>query len=158
MKALTRSGAFWFTLVMIALVTVFVIGAFSYPPTARLFPLLFGIPTLVMLILIALSVRYRWLITPFDASSGKNAKGKSNAENVVIEPTAIMESQKTSAVLTLIGWMVFYFLMILIVGFYISTPIFILLFIRMRQRESWSKAIIIEIGRASCRERVSIDV
>ncbi len=147
MKAMLRKGEFWFCVVMIALVAGFVIGSFTYSPTARLFPLLVGIPTLLLLGVIAAGTKYKQLLAPFDETYvvSKKDKGKAAA---IVEPAAQVPSgtrednKSLGNVSRLIGWMVFFFALIFFFGFYIAVPVFVLGFLRFRARQNWRKSII----------------
>ncbi len=65
---ITRKGSFWFTVAVAVFVLVFISVSFTYSYEARLIPLIIGIPTLLVCIIILLAEKYPRLISGFDIS------------------------------------------------------------------------------------------
>jgi len=135
---LLRRWSFWFSLLLLLIVLVFVLLSFGYSADARLVPLVVGIPTLALAILVLLGERYPRLTTLFDVSLEDLGK-VGHAESA---PT---ETHSTGKLLALLAWMFGLLILVFLAGYVIAIPIFTLLFLKISTRASWLKTIIITL-------------
>jgi hypothetical protein len=153
-------GKIGMNLVMLAIFAVMVGMAAYYPPQARFMPFVIGIPGLVMcLIQLALEIR--------DARSGvkDEDEGKSEMEKAEAEVaritgrkmdfreaegaaiTVVEDSRESRGRRELVMWACFLALIagILLFGFWISVPLFILTFLRYYAERSWRFALLLTV-------------
>ncbi|MFC1873137.1 tripartite tricarboxylate transporter TctB family protein [Chloroflexota bacterium] len=135
---LMRNGTFWFTVLLGVIVLGFVLFSFNYKAEPRFIPLLVGIPTLIMIILVLLSERYPKLISLFNVSLG-------DVESVLKRKPAQSETDLGRKVLAILAWMAGFILLIFLVGFIIAVPIFVFLFLKIYTRAGWLTAVIISL-------------
>lgn len=126
------SGRLLFTLVMLTIFVFMVVVALSYPPASRFAPLVIGIPG-ILITLGQLIVDIRELYGP------------TSAEHSRPEPDKAMQApadERTGSVVKreLILFAYFFGLVagIVLFGFWLTIPLFILLFLRLHERENWS--------------------
>lgn len=154
---MSKSGKIFMNLVMLSIFAVMVGVATQYPPQARFMPFVVGIPGLVLcLIQLAIEIRGGRGATR-DESDGRSEMQKaaeevaritgrkmdfSEAEGpaaVVVEEAPANQGHREvvmwSYVLGLIGG-------VLLFGFWISIPFFLLTFYRFFAQTSWRKAIV----------------
>ncbi|MFC1945323.1 tripartite tricarboxylate transporter permease [Chloroflexota bacterium] len=130
------TGSFWFTVLILLIISVFVIVSFDYNVAARMIPLIIGITSLVLTILVLISARYPGLIKIFDISLTAVATGGKSDAAVASE---VAVGRK---VLTILAWIVGLFILVYMVGFLIAVPVFILLYIKFSGRKSWLNTLI----------------
>ena len=138
-----RKGSFWFTVLLSVIALIFLVSALDYTGRARLVPILASIPTLLMGIVILISERYPRLISGFDVSIDDFTRRDSKLEERLKE-VAVPHSAK--GVLTIYGWMWGFFILIFLVGYLIAIPVSIFLYLKIRERTGWLKALAISIG------------
>ena len=106
------SGAALFSAALAAVAAFAVYTALRWPPRAALFPLVMGIPLLV-LTLAQMVIDLRGAAAPEDAPGG------------------------AQAAISVLGWMVLFIVFVLLVGFPLSVPLFIFGYLVLSGRERW---------------------
>ncbi|MFC1872270.1 tripartite tricarboxylate transporter TctB family protein [Chloroflexota bacterium] len=138
-----RKGSFWFTVLISIIALMFIVGAFDYGDRARLVPILVGIPTLLLGMLVLISEKYPRLISGFDISvedfTPKDEEIETRFKQEVVQ-------HSTKGVLTIYSWMWGFFILVFLVGFLIAVPVSTFLYIKLRERTGWLKALVISIG------------
>ncbi|MFC2040620.1 tripartite tricarboxylate transporter TctB family protein [Chloroflexota bacterium] len=143
-----RGWSFWFSLLLLILALMFVGLSFSYKPEGRLVPLIVGIPTLILAILVVLSERYPRLIRVFDVNL--EDMGRTGlTEAVAIEESMPKENYSGQKLRNLLIWIFGLFLLIFFVGYVIAVPLYLFLFLKFFSRASWLKTTIITLVMAS---------
>lgn len=139
------NGRVLFTLVMLAIFVTMVAIALGYPPLSRFVPLVIGIPGIV-LTLGQLVVDLREL-----RGAGPAGSAPPDFEKVRAEATppagegAASGADRTGSVVKreLIMFACFFGLVagIILFGFWLTIPVFIILFLRLHERENWRFAV-----------------
>ena len=106
------SGAAVFSVALAGVAAYAVMTALRWPPKAAFFPLVMGIPLLV-LALAQMVIDLRGAAAPQDAPGGGQAA------------------------LSVLGWMVLFVVSVLLVGFPLSVPLFIFGYLVLSGRERW---------------------
>jgi hypothetical protein len=143
-------------LILLIFVAAVVLAAFSYPPRARLVPLVIGLPTLAMLIYALIGEQFLpRLISRFEVSIADFTPGGTNGipEEKIRKPVdgkaiglaeekaapAGAEWKRTASIL---GWMVAFIAAIIFLGYLVSIPLFSLVFLKFQARASWLVAFL----------------
>lgn len=139
------NGKILMSLVMLAIFAGMVGMAMSYPYDARLLPFVIGIPG-CLLALIQVGVE----VTDARRQSPSPLK-KVDFDTVEPEaPAAAEESLDPSSTikleLTLLAYMVGLAIIILLLGFWLAIPIFVTLFLRFHEKESWRFTLALAAG------------
>ena len=109
------SGAAVFSLGLAAVAGYAVYAALRWPPKAALFPLVMGIPLLVLAVAqLVVDLRER--------------------------PAAAPESRRALGVL---AWMVAFIVLVLLLGFPIAVPVFVLAYLVTSGREGWVLSVVL---------------
>ena len=125
---------------MLLLSLSFVVGSFVYESRMRLVPLVIGIPTVLLLIYITLLE-----IKPELFAFGR----KPTAENAGPPPPAMasgINAGQWQRVVTIYGWLVGFFVGVLVFGYYIATPIFLVTFFVKESGLALMRAVLVTIG------------
>jgi hypothetical protein len=142
---MTKSFGFWFYLVFTLIALVFVILAIAYPFRAALGPLVIGIPTVLMGIVVTLGQKWPGLLKNFDVNIGvgqKQIKLATDKEVEEAEASKISPREETRRWFYLFGWIVGYLLVIFFVGFTIANFVFPAAYLIVHQKVKWWKAAI----------------
>jgi hypothetical protein len=125
--------------VMLLIAAIFVVGAFQYTGRQRLVPWVIGVPTIVILIFIIiaeLSPRLTFLT---------GAKGEAPDDAPKTDGTQV-DAGSWQRVLIVYGWLLFFLVSVFILGFYISIPCFLFLFLRYESKVSPAVATVSTIA------------
>lgn len=141
-------GRVLFDLALVVFLGVLVVDSFSYSERARLIPLLVGIPTLFMaMVLLAADsipaagaklafVRQKGLV--LDRGARKiGAEGEAPGEDTV---------GFTARTWRLFAWLAFLALLLRYSNYLYGVPLFILLIIKLEAKEKWSTSILTAVG------------
>ena len=111
-----------------------VIAAMKWPMKTALFPIVVGIPVFFM----ALAVFVQ-------EQMGKRTEKCASGDSAMDFKLSSSENQELAnkRTLDIVFWMVGFFVLILLVGFSLSIPIYFIAFLRFRCRESWRLTIIL---------------
>lgn len=140
MKTL-RKASFIFTLLLLLLVLSMVVASFGYRPKARLFPLVIGVPTLLMLVFLAAAEFFPRFSKRLEVGIETFFGGRLSE---VAEGGNARETSETSGwvrVGTIFGWLVLLFGLVFFAGFYVASPPFLLLFFLVEAKLSWPRAL-----------------
>ena len=138
------------TVFMLAVFSIMVVIAFSYPEGARLMPLTVGIPGILLCCLqIALDFRKKVGVQDEEKDEIHEAELKAAklvGHNVEFGHAAVIDApkdQKEEARRELITWGYFLGFLsgVLLFGFWASIPIFLLSFLKERAGATWTKSI-----------------
>jgi hypothetical protein len=147
MKNLLEDNIILITLAIFLI--VFLLLCFQFVPKARLLPLTVGVPTLALVLfrLIAnlvpgLSEKYQ-TIREHDIFDLGEIKRKL-ASTSHAEKQAADSKHKNE--MNVIGWLIGLILAIWLVGFLISIPAFVLLFLKFRSGEKWVSTLCVTFG------------
>lgn len=145
-------GKVLFEAILAVFLAVLIVTSFSYQETARLIPLLIGVPTLllVLVLLAADAVPNFGKALAFTQRTGI-AMGDTERKNVAqITAVAVEEHSEGFTVRSwrLFGWLAFLALLLHYVSYVISIPLFVLLFMIIEAKERWLIAILTSIGMA----------
>lgn len=122
----------YFTLLLLAFMLIIIFMSLGYDRETRLMPLLIGIPTFLLIVLQVLFQFYPNLQRFFEIdlfSPSGSDKGKKRSEEDkgrLLFPVALVFS---------------YFILLLLAGFLVATPIYLLAFFRLQGKLSWTKCI-----------------
>ena len=131
--------SFWFTLLLVATTLLFVALSFGYSEKARQIPLIIGIPTAILGIILLISERYPKLIERFNIDQGDSVKVAGHDEN------ASSEKKVDKRVVYFLGWLASYVILVLLVGFLIAAPMFTFLYLKITGRISWLRTLVLTI-------------
>lgn len=147
--SILKRASFWVTLVMLGIVLIFVVQSFSFSPKARMFPLIVGIPGVILGVMIAAAEKWPGLIKKFEVNVGMDVKVIQDGveAEAKIEETApeLTSNQKMRRILVCGAWMAGYAVTVLFVGFHISNFLLSALYVRVHARVSWLKSIIMAV-------------
>jgi len=134
-----RKGSFLFSVLLLVIVLTFVLFSIGYDAEARLIPLIIGVPSLALAILLVLSERYPRLLALFKVSQDSVVRG---APSELASSETAVGGRK---VLTFLAWIVGFVILVFLVGFLITTPVFIFLFLKIRGRIGWFRTLVMSI-------------
>lgn len=131
MKLKANPGAL-FTLVILLLMIGLVVTAKQWQYQARLFPWTIGIPTMLLC----------FLQLGMDLFSGK--KGDEDAAGVMDLPVdrSVPVAVVIKRAVNVFGWIFGLYACIWIIGFILSVPLFLLLYLGLQAGETWKVAVI----------------
>ena len=144
-----RNGKFVMSLVMLGIFVVMVLMSLAYPPDSRLLPLVIGLPgialALVQVVLEIMAFRAA-LSSPGGASAG-GGPGRRSASS----PSASGDGELDSTVpirreVVLFGYLAGLMVTLLLLGFWISIPVFMVTYLRFYERFSWKKIAVMTIA------------
>jgi len=113
--------------------------ALGYSPRGRLYPLIVIIALLVLLLM-----KLAALIGP-KAAARLEVHGIDMPDQIISE-TNVMPESKWRLEVKIIAWLVLLFFLILLFGFLITIPIFLLLFIKFQGRHGWKLSILCSLA------------
>ena len=110
------SGAALFSFGLACMAAYAVIAALRWPPKAALFPLVMGIPLLVLaLVQVVIDLRDRAVAAPADV-------------------------RRAGAVF---AWMAGFIVLVLLAGFPVAVPVFVLAYLLIAGREGWGRSVML---------------
>ncbi len=139
--------SFWVTLFMLAVIIAFVVMSFSYSAKARLFPLIVGIPGVIIGFVLIASEKWSGLLKPFEVNIGTDVKVLQESideeEKVELSSPELAGGKRAERILTCAGWMAGYAAIVLLVGFHPANFLLPFLYVKIHARAGWLKAILI---------------
>ena len=149
------SNILW-TLVMLSIFVFMVAIASGYPPTARFLPFVIGIPGIVLTVLqLAIDIRDSRKVTeegPEDTRSdleklqdevSRRVKGDVELD-IAHETLQVVAADRTDASTSRIhremvffGYFIGLVAGVLLFGFWLTIPVFLVIFLRLHERENW---------------------
>jgi hypothetical protein len=128
-----RFGNSAMTLVMLAIFGVLVFIASGYPAGARFMPFVVGIPALGLCLLqLLLDARER--------------RVQAAAPPVPADPDALSPRETVRREAVMWGYFLGFVAGVLLFGFWISIPVFVLAFLRHQAKASWATALVMSLG------------
>ncbi len=122
------------SLVMLAIFVAMVAMAATYPPDARFLPFIIGIPgTLLCLLQVGADIAAARRARPEAAAAAATAEFAGPGPEVRRE-------------ITLLACLVGLAAAILLIGFWLAIPVFMVLFLRFHERETWRLTLSLTIG------------
>lgn len=108
-------------------------SAIDWPLRTALFPRLIGVPLLALaLIEMALSA----------FSTEKRRKGHAVDFELTTDVDPVVARQRTLAI---VGWILGFFVLILLVGFPVGVPLFVFLYLKLAGKEKWGLALALTV-------------
>ena len=141
MIRIPRSGNFYFTLGFLIFLLVVIITAANYGKKAALFPLTIGIPTLILVIIELVRDQSSKLSSVFETDFFRMKRQKAESEGKTA-PESQRFSKEIKAILTVVG----FFILLMTVGFLVSTPFFVFCYTIFFAREAWWKGLLLAAG------------
>lgn len=148
------------TLVMLAVFLVLVGIASRYPAEARFMPFVVGIPPiflcLLQLVLDARERRRTTIDTRSDIEKAQDAVARAAGRPLAVDPalSALLEAsepqmspqERVRRELVLWGYFLGFIGGILLVGFWVAIPAFLVSFLRFQAKSSWRTALLLGLG------------
>lgn len=150
-----NSNILW-TLVMLSIFVVMVALAWGYPPTARFLPFVIGIPGIMLTVLqLAIDIRdSRKVIEegPADTRSdleklqdqvSRRVKGNIELDiaqetlQVVVADRTDPSTSRIHREMVFFGYFIGLVAGVLLFGFWLTIPVFLVIFLRLHERENW---------------------
>jgi len=122
----------YFTLLLLIFNLAIIYMSFSYDGETRLMPLLVAIPTLGLVLFQVLVQFYPNLQSRFEIDLFSSAS---------LSKPEVRDKQKKGSLLFHIFLTFSYFILILLLGFLIATPLYMLIFFKTHSKQSWFKSI-----------------
>ena len=133
-----NSGAILFSALITLFIAVICIYALDYKPKLRLVPLLVGIVSLGISILVLINeINPLPMFAKFEIDL-MGSLGEKETDN---EPQRI-----PSKMLAIIFWMIGFMALTLLAGFYLSIAVFCFAFLRFQEKVGWLKSISVTAG------------
>jgi hypothetical protein len=132
-------GRTFLNLIMLGFALYCVARALGYGPNSRIFPLVIGIPTAVLLGLSTLAVWKPSLLRGTDVTLRSSSTAEPNMDEAENEKYAPLH------IAAMIGWLLFAAAAIGLVGFRVAVPLFIVLFGRLEGRVGWAAIICVAL-------------
>jgi hypothetical protein len=126
-------------LIMLAFALYCVARALGYGPNSRIFPLVIGIPTAVLLALSILAVWKPSILRGADVTLGGSPSTEPDMDEAGDEKYTPLH------IAAMIGWLLFAAAAIGLVGFRVAVPLFIVLFGRLEGRAGWPAVICVAL-------------
>lgn len=138
-----------FTLLLLGFTALVVGMTFQYNEQTQLAPLVVGVPTLLMLLgllTVQVSTRAARMVDGLTTSDvlgvEEQVKGvKSESEETASVETSGRAYQSRLDALTVSGWVLLLFVLLLLIGFIAGIPVYLLLVYRVRADLSWVRAV-----------------
>lgn len=129
------------TILMLVFELYVVVAGLGYGPNSRIFPVGIGLPVLILTLFALVAVWRPGLLRGADAGFGGSSIG---AE----APADGEEGARYSTVraLRMIGWLLLASVGIALVGFRVTVPVYILLFVRLEGRANWLVSTLIALS------------
>ena len=133
-----NNAAVLFSALLTLFIIVICIYALDYKPKVRLVPMLIGITSLVISILVLINEIYPLpIFGKFEMDlMGVLEEEKHEEDRQMIPPK----------MLAIIFWMIGFMALTLLVGFYISIAVFCLAFLRFQEKVGWLKSVSVTAG------------
>ncbi len=131
------SPSLLFTLFVAVVAAGMVYGAKDWPLGTGLFPRFVGIPVLVMSLIQLIMDAYRTM---------KTAGGQQRETGDLQVDWTMSTAEVAARGLAFAGWLLGMFLGILLLGFFITVPVFTLLYLRYQAREGWPLTLWLTAG------------
>lgn len=131
-----RRAGLSFSVFLLIFVIVIIVTSFSYEPKARLVPLFIGLVTLILIGLVITNE-----IHPISLVERLNM----DLMKVNVNQEAMPQGEMTASpkrLLVVFFWICGFFIFIFLLGFHASIALFILVFLKVEGRASWTKAIL----------------
>jgi hypothetical protein len=128
------------SLVMLTIFTGMVGMALTYPPETRLLPLVIGIPGM-LLGLIQVGVEIRDARRKAGSVEGAVTAEK-DGESEESAPSAVIVKRE----IVLLAYLAALAVSILLFGFWLTIPVFVIVFLRAHERESWRLTLGLSLG------------
>lgn len=138
-----------FTAILTAFVVVIFVLTFQYNEQSQFVPLIVAVPTLLLLLgLFAIQSSER-LAERFEGVTSGDILGMEDRMQGVqeqTEETANVEGQTDTyemrvAALTITGWVLLLFGLVILIGFTVGIPVYLLAYYRLKAELPWSRAI-----------------
>jgi len=128
------------SLVMLTIFTVMVGMAMTYPPETRLLPLVIGIPGMLLgLIQVGVEIR-----------DARRKAGSAVSDKAGEQGTGVEESVPSAVIVkrefVLLAYLVALAVSIILFGFWLTIPVFVIVFLRAHERESWRLTLGLSLG------------
>ena len=150
------SGKMMMTVVMLAIFATMVIIAWDYPPKSRFLPLVIGIPGF----LLALAQLVTDMLVPhqpkkkkikdsgsvfqnFQATLSRRLNRKVDLDiareklTVVVKDRSDQSASQLQRELALFGYFIGFVAGVILFGFWLSVPVFLIVFLRLHERDNW---------------------
>jgi len=118
----------WVTAALVAVAVIILFQTLTLSPVARLVPIAVLIPTLALFIF--------QMILDLRSENGESQEFESNQPPETSRSGAL--SLKRDSAFYWIGWLCGLLVGLRVLGFFFSLPLFVLIYLRVRSRESWS--------------------
>jgi hypothetical protein len=118
---MSRKASLFLAAAILLLAAWAVWTATAWPLKAKLFPLAIGIPMLVLA-----AVEVLWSMLERKPAAGQEAEDPPSAGKTLVAA----------------GWLVGFFAVILLLGFLVAVPLFVLGYLRLQGRESWTLSLV----------------
>jgi bacteriorhodopsin len=161
MKSLAKYSNSTMTLVMLAIFVVLVGIATRYPPQARFMPYVVGIPPILLCLLqLVMDARERRKAASPDMRSAAEI-AEDNVSRLVGRPidlevpatavpgvaeTPLSQQETVRRELVLWGYFLGFIGGILLFGFWVAIPVFLVTFLRFQAKSSWRTSLLLGIG------------
>jgi len=136
------SGSMFFTALLVFFAGAIVFVALTYPSDARQAPLLIGIATVALGVLLLIGERYPKLLSMMNVSMMQY--GGSLEETDELEEVGDREELKR--LMVMMGWMVGFFGFVYGVGFLVAIAIFVLAYVKTYARTGWMWSVLVTAG------------
>jgi hypothetical protein len=136
-------GNLWMSLLMSFFFTLIVILSLGYPEKARLVPLVVAVPGLILSLV---QLVYDLIGRPDKSQKDADEKDKgysAMANQYQLEEEEMSATEVRKREWLMVAWIVFFLVIILLFGFWISIAAIILLFTRFYGKESWKMTLIL---------------
>ncbi|MFQ5852588.1 MAG: tripartite tricarboxylate transporter TctB family protein [Candidatus Binatia bacterium] len=127
-----------FDLIVVGILTGAVLSAWEWPFATRLFPLTIGIP--VLTVALAQLLREVYLVVRGNIKEGKYRE--EHIHDIPVDrsvPTALMAARAGG----FFGWAAGLFILVLLIGFKVAVPVFLIAFLKYYSRASWPLTIVL---------------
>ncbi len=133
-------GKVMMSLAMLTIFTGMVGMALTYPPETRLLPLVIGIPG-ILLGLIQVGVEIRDARRKAGSALGDETGEHGTGTEESVPPATIVKRE-----IVLLAYLVALAVSILLFGFWLTIPVFVIVFLRAHERESWRLTLGLSLG------------
>lgn len=142
-----RSGAIVFTALITVVFAVAVILALGYSSRARMAPLVIAIPGFVLA-----AGRLVIEIRLAGAQKGKGLEGTPNSgeragqDGEAVSEAAPNDNPGPHSEINILLWLALMMAMLFLLGFLVTIPIYLLLYLRVRSREGWPMSVVVSLS------------
>lgn len=139
----SRGRVSWVTVSLLALILCFLLASLGYRPKERMIPLVIGIPTLLIGLVVLAGERYPRIMKKFEVSLEDLVSEKAREPGTTPAPRPRILTRQAAAIC---AWGTGFFVAVYLVGFYIAIPAFLLPFLRFQGNISWGKTVAFTVG------------